>query len=59
MMADRRDAASGLHEMAHRINTAFPAAAGPRSVWTMGRARLTPNAASIVPGFAELGAAIP
>ena len=54
MMADRRDAAAGLYEMAHRINTAFPAAAGPRSVWTMGRARLTPNAASIVPGFAEL-----
>ena len=40
MMADRRDAAAALYEMAHCINTAFPAAAGPRGVWTMGRARL-------------------
>ena len=33
----------------------FPSAfAFARSVWTMGRVRIEPNAASIVPGYAEL-----
>jgi N-carbamoyl-L-amino-acid hydrolase len=54
MMARRRDAASALYELAHRINEAFPQVAGSRSVWTMGRVRIEPNAASIVPGYAEL-----
>lgn len=54
MMARRRDAAAALYELAHRINQAFPLAAGERSVWTMGRVRIEPNAASIVPGYAEL-----
>ena len=54
MMARRRDAASALYELAHRINEAFPPVAGPRSVWTMGRVRIEPNATSIVPGYAEL-----
>ena len=54
MMARRRDAAAMLYELAHRINTEFPQVAGSRSVWTMGRVRIEPNAASIVPGYAEL-----
>ncbi len=54
MMARRRDAASALYEFAHRINAEFPEVAAERSVWTMGRVRVEPNAASIVPGYAEL-----
>jgi N-carbamoyl-L-amino-acid hydrolase len=54
MMARRRDAAAALYELAHRINRAFPEVAAPRSVWTMGRVRIEPNATSIVPGYAEL-----
>ena len=54
MMARRRDAATALYELAHRINQEFPQAAGERTVWTMGRARIEPNATSIVPGYAEL-----
>jgi beta-ureidopropionase / N-carbamoyl-L-amino-acid hydrolase len=53
-MARRRDAATALYELAHRINDEFPKAAAERSVWTMGRARIEPNATSIVPGYAEL-----
>jgi N-carbamoyl-L-amino-acid hydrolase len=54
MMTRRRDASTALYELAHRINTEFPKVAGERSVWTMGRVRIEPNAASIVPGYAEL-----
>lgn len=54
MMARRRDAATALYELAHRINQEFPQAARERTVWTMGRLRVEPNAASIVPGYAEL-----
>jgi N-carbamoyl-L-amino-acid hydrolase len=54
MMARRRDAATALYELASRVNEEFPKVAGARSVWTMGRVRIEPNAASIVPGYAEL-----
>jgi len=54
MMARRSDASTALYELAHRINFEFPKVAAERSVWTMGRARLEPNATSIVPGYAEL-----
>lgn len=54
MMARRRDASSALYELAYRINQEFPRVAAARSVWTMGRARIEPNATSIVPGYAEL-----
>jgi N-carbamoyl-L-amino-acid hydrolase len=54
MMARRRDASSALYELAHRINQEFPKVAGERSVWTMGRLKLEPNATSIVPGYADL-----
>ncbi len=54
MMARRRDASTALYELAYRINQEFPKVAGERSVWTMGRMKLEPNAASIVPGYADL-----
>ena len=54
MMRRRRDATTVLYELAHRINQEFPKAAGERSVWTMGRVRVEPNATSVVPGYAEL-----
>ena len=54
MMARRRDATTALYELAHRINLEFPKAAAERTVWTMGRIRVEPNATSIVPGYAEL-----
>jgi len=54
MMARRRDASTALYELAYRINQEFPKVAGQRSVWTMGRVRVEPNATSIVPGYAEL-----
>ena len=54
MMARRRDAAAALYELAYRINQEFPKVAAGRSVWTMGRVRIEPNASSIVPGYAEL-----
>lgn len=54
MMARRRDATTTLYELAHRINLEFPKVAAERSVWTMGRLRVEPNATSIVPGYAEL-----
>ena len=53
-MARRRDATTALYELAHRINLEFPKVAAERSVWTMGRLRVEPNATSIVPGYAEL-----
>lgn len=54
MMARRRDAATALYELAYRVNQEFPKAAAERSVWTMGRLRIEPNATSIVPGYADL-----
>ena len=54
MMARRRDASTALYEFAHRINIEFPKVAAERTVWTMGRIRVEPNATSIVPGYAEL-----
>lgn len=54
MMNTRRDASAALYELAHRINTEFPKVAAERTVWTMGRLKIEPNATSIVPGYAEL-----
>lgn len=54
MMARRRDAAAALYELAYRVNQEFAEVAAERSVWTMGRVRIEPNATSIVPGYAEL-----
>ncbi|MGQ0512088.1 MAG: hydantoinase/carbamoylase family amidase [Betaproteobacteria bacterium] len=54
MMKTRRDASTALYEMAHRINQEFPKVAAERTVWTMGRVRVEPNATSIVPGYADM-----
>lgn len=54
MMARRQDASTALYELAHRINQEFPKVAGERTVWTMGRLKVHPNATSIVPGYADL-----
>lgn len=53
-MARRRDAATALFEMAHRINQEFASIADDATVWTIGRVDVQPGAASIVPGYAEL-----
>ena len=53
-MARRRDAAHALVDFAHAVFREFPAAAGERSVWTIGEMTLEPNAMSIVPGKARL-----
>ena len=41
-------------DFAHAVYREFPAAAGERSVWTIGEMTLEPNAMSIVPGKARL-----
>ena len=46
----RRDALQGFATYAVALNAAFAPMAGPRTVWTLGRAVVEPNAASIVPG---------
>jgi len=53
-MARRRDAASALFEVAHRINKEFPKVADERTVWTIGQAKIEPGASSIIPGYAEM-----
>ena len=53
-MARRRDAAHAMIEFAQAVYREFPAAAGERSVWTIGEMTLEPNAMSIVPGKARL-----
>ena len=54
MMAIRKDASTALYALANAVNEEFPKVAGERSVWTMGRARIEPGAASIIPGYGEL-----
>jgi len=53
-MARRKDAGVAMVQLATRIHDRFAAIAGPRTVWTIGRILLDPNAPSIVPGRAEL-----
>ena len=53
-MARRRDAGAGMVRLANRIYDRFAELAGPRTVWTIGRMLLDPNAPSIVPGRAEM-----
>jgi N-carbamoyl-L-amino-acid hydrolase len=49
----RKDAGQALIRFCTAINDAFPAVAGPRSVWTVGRVQFQPGAPAIVPGAAE------
>ncbi len=52
-MPMRRDALQGYIALATAVNEAFAGMVGPRTVWTMGRVVVEPNAASIVPGAAS------
>ena len=53
-MPRRRDAGVAMVRLATHIHDRFAAIAGPRTVWTIGRIVLDPNAPSIVPGRAEM-----
>jgi len=53
-MARRRDAGVAMVRLATQIHDHFAEIAGPRTVWTIGRMLLGPNAPSIVPGRAEM-----
>jgi beta-ureidopropionase / N-carbamoyl-L-amino-acid hydrolase len=53
-MQDRKDAGLAAARLCVAIDDRFPAAAGPRTVWTTGRITLDPGAPSIIPGRAEI-----
>jgi beta-ureidopropionase / N-carbamoyl-L-amino-acid hydrolase len=53
-MARRKDAAAAMMQLAARIYDRFAELAGPRTVWTIGRVLIDPNAPSIVPGRAVM-----
>ena len=53
-MAVRKDAGLALARFCVAIDERFPAACGPRTVWTTGRITLEPGAPSIIPGAAEM-----
>ena len=53
-MAIRKDAGLALARFCVAIDERFPAACGPRTVWTTGRITLDPGAPSIIPGAAEM-----
>jgi N-carbamoyl-L-amino-acid hydrolase len=53
-MVRRRDAGVAMVRLATRIHDRFPDIAGSRTVWTIGRMLLEPNAPSVVPGRAEM-----
>ena len=53
-MGARKDAGLALAKFCVAIDERFPAASGPRTVWTTGRITLDPGAPSIIPGAAEM-----
>jgi len=53
-MVRRKDAGVAMVRLATRIHDCFPEIAGLRTVWTIGRILLEPNAPSVVPGHAEM-----
>jgi beta-ureidopropionase / N-carbamoyl-L-amino-acid hydrolase len=53
-MPRRKDAGAAMMKLAARIYARFEEIAGPRTVWTIGRMLIDPNAPSIVPGRAEM-----
>ena len=53
-MDRRQDAAVAMFRFGALLQERMAAAAGPTSVWTVGRVVVSPGAASIVPGFAEV-----
>ena len=53
-MAERRDAGLTAVRLLAAIDAEFPRHCGERTVWTTGRITLSPGAASIIPGQAEM-----
>ncbi len=53
-MAERRDAGRAAVRLLYWLDEEFPRHCGPRTVWTAGRIAVTPGAASIIPGTAEV-----
>ncbi len=53
-MAERRDAGLAAVRLLSWLDAEFPKHCGPRTVWTCGRIALSPGAASIIPGEAEV-----
>ncbi len=53
-MAIRKDAGVAVSRIAVAISDKFPAIAGERTVWTMGRITLEPGAPAVIPGRGEL-----
>jgi N-carbamoyl-L-amino-acid hydrolase len=53
-MARRKDAGVAMVRLATQIHDRFAEIAGPRTVWTIGRMLIDPNAPSVVPGRAEM-----
>lgn len=53
-MAERRDAGLAAVRMLAWLDAEMPRHCGPRTVWTTGRIALSPGAASIIPGHAEV-----
>jgi len=53
-MVRRKDAGVAMVRLATRIHDRFPGIAGPRTVWTIGRMVIEPNAPSVIPGRAEM-----
>jgi len=53
-MAIRKDAGVAMVRLATRIHDTMPEVIADRSVWTIGRMALDPNAPSIIPGAAEM-----
>jgi beta-ureidopropionase / N-carbamoyl-L-amino-acid hydrolase len=50
----RKDAGLALARFCVAVDDRFPAACGPRTVWTTGRITLDPGSPSIIPGQAEM-----
>jgi N-carbamoyl-L-amino-acid hydrolase len=53
-MPIRKDAGVAMMRLYNDVMDKFPAVAGPRSVWTVGKMVLEPGAPAIVPGRAEM-----
>jgi N-carbamoyl-L-amino-acid hydrolase len=53
-MVRRKDAGVAMVRLATQIHDRFSEIAGPRTVWTIGRMVIEPNAPSVIPGHAEM-----
>ena len=53
-MPIRKDAGVAMMRLYHEVMERFPALAGPRSVWTVGKMSVEPGAPAIIPGKAEM-----